>query len=319
MVADMGRVARISTRHDAVWRECARCGVPAPLAPDEQHCSSCRQAQRQPEPKPEQERAGRRPRVDAGSVRLTARDLAALSWLADMKAIYEPDVAALVAGLPAAPGAVAGYRPSPRAVRFLLSRWRRAGVAEPQRLVAGRSRIVRVTTRGAALIGVDGFRETAEVTAYHQCEVSRLRLWLESRPSPSLGQLVGWESERAFRADLDALGLSRRGEAERERMHVPDGVATYERGERVAVEVERAVKAPARLARIVEQLLTDYPVTLYAVASGEVRRAVLAAERAARRTLGHRQISADRIGALSVIDLPDSAVPDDEPGREGAA
>ena len=108
-----------------------------------------------------------------------------------------------------------------------------------------------------------------------------------------------------FRSDLDALGLSRRGERSEQPVHVPDGVATYEHEVRVAVEVERTVKAPARLVRIVEQLLTDYPVVLYAVAGNDVRRAVLSAERSARRVLAHRQVSAERIGALSVIELPE--------------
>lgn len=126
---------------------------------------------------------------------------------------------------------------------------------------------MRLLPAGAALAGVEAFRSAAEMTAYHQCEVSRVRLRLEARPAPSLGRLTHWESERAFRSDLDALGLRRQqGNA----VHVSDGVATYENGDRVAVEVERSVKAPARLARIVEDLLTEYPVTLYAVASGEI-------------------------------------------------
>ena len=64
-----------------------------------------------------------------------------------------------------------------------------------------------------------------------------MRPWapLKLRPSPSLGRVTHWESERAFRADLDALGLARRGQGERDRVHVPDGVATYEDGHRVAV------------------------------------------------------------------------------------
>jgi endonuclease YncB( thermonuclease family) len=241
----------------------------------------------------------RRTRSDAGTVRLTVRDLAALAWLADMKAIYETDLAVLLARVSDR------QRSGLRAARYVLSRWQRAGVAEARKLVAGRPRIVRLSARGAALVDVAGFRETAEVTAYHQCEVSRLRLWLEARPSPTLGQLTHWESERMFRADLDALGLARRGERGRDRVHVPDGVATYASGDRVAVEVERSVKAPVRLAGILEQLMTDYPVTLYAVASGEVRRAVTNAERAARRSLAQRQLSADRIGAVSIIDLPE--------------
>jgi hypothetical protein len=239
-----------------------------------------------------------RRRADAGQVRVTERDLAVFGWLADMKAIYETDLAALLARMPGAAG-----RPGASAVRMLILRWRHAGLADARKLVYDRPRIVRLVRLGAALVGVEPFRETSEITAYHQCEVSRLRLHLEGRPSPSLGRLTHWESERAFRSDLDALGLARRG-AERARVHVPDGVATYEHGVRVAVEVERNVKAPARLARIVEALLTDYPVILYAVTSREVRTAVLSAERAARAALGQRQVSPDRIGALSVIDLP---------------
>jgi len=245
----------------------------------------------------------RRLRSDAGQVRLTSRDLAVFAWLADMKAIYETDLGALIARLPPVALAVAGHQPSTRTVRDLLSRWQRTGYVETRKLITGRPRIVRLTRAGASLVGVDGFRETAETTAYHQCEVSRLRLYLEGTPSPSLGALTHWESERAFRADLDALALARRGQ-DRDPVHVPDGVATYASGDRVAVEVERAVKAPARLARIVEQLLTDYPVTLYAVASTQIRTAVTSAERTARNGLARRQVSADRIGVLSVIDLP---------------
>lgn len=243
-------------------------------------------------------------RSDAGQVRLTQRDLAALEWLADMKAIYEVDLGALIARLPAAPGAQPGHRPSPVRIRALLSRWQQVQVAEARKLVADRPRLVRLTTRGAALVGTDSFRETSEMTAYHQCAVSRLRLCLEGKPSPSLGAVTHWESERMFRADLDAIGLARRGEAEWKIVHVPDGVATYASGDRVAVEVERSIKAPSRLARIVEQLLADYPVTLYAVANSEIRRAVRKAERTARQVLASRQVSPDRIGALSIIDIP---------------
>lgn len=247
----------------------------------------------------------RQPRSDAGTVRVTARDLAVFGWLADMKAVYENDLTALIAHLSPTPGAAVAWRLSPVRVRAVLRRWQLAGLADARKLVVDRPRIVRLLRGGAELAGVDTFRETAPLTAYHQCEVARVRLYLESTPSPSLGRLVHWESERAFRSDLAALGLARRGDrAGTDGVHVPDGVATYEGGERVAVEVERSVKAPARLARILERLLTGYPVTLYAVTSRQVRTAVTAAERAARAGLERRQVSPDRIGALSIIDIP---------------
>jgi hypothetical protein len=294
-VTSLADMAHVTSQEANVWRECRSCGASAPMPPEVDRCDRCVAAGR----------PARRKRADAGQVRLTERDVAVFRWLSDMKALYEDDLAALIARLPGTAWSVAGHRPSPPRVRGLIARWQRAGYADARKLINGAPRIVRLTRTGAALVGLDSFRETAAVTALHQCEVSRLRLVLEGRPSPSLGRLSRWESERTFRSDLDALGLARRGQAGQESVHVPDGVATYERGTRVAIEVERHAKAPARLARIVEELLTNYEVTLYAVAGNEVRNAVAAAERSARRSLAHRQVSAERIGALSVIDLPE--------------
>ena len=285
--------AHATSSDDNVWRECAGCGTVAAMPPQANRCDRCLAPGRP-----------RRPRSDAGQVRLTERDLAVFRWLADMKAIYEDDLAALLLRMPGTAWTAAGRRPTPPRIRGVVARWQRASYADARKVVNGVPRVVRLMRAGAAVVGVDSFRETAPVTGFHQCEVSRLRLVLENRPSPSLGRLQQWQSERSFRADLDALGLVRRGQPLSERVHVPDGVATYENNIRVAVEVERSVKAPVRLAGIVEQLLTEYDVTLYAVAGNEVRNAVAAAERTARRALEHRQVSAGRIGLLSIIDLP---------------
>jgi hypothetical protein len=51
-------------------------------------------------------------------------------------------------------------------------------------------------------------------------------------------------------------------------------------------------------------LLTTYPVTLYAVDGNEIRNAVAAAERTARANLARQHLSADRIGVLSMIEMP---------------
>src|SRR5439155_8446334 len=110
-------------------------------------------------------------------------------------AIDRADLGERAATLPPAPDALAGYCPSPRAIRTLMTRWQRTGAVAARGLVVGRPRIVRLTRTGAAMVGVEFFRETAEATAYHQCEVSRLRLHLQARPSPSLGRLTQWESE----------------------------------------------------------------------------------------------------------------------------
>lgn len=289
-------MAYVTTKEDNVWRECAGCGVLSAMPAEVDRCERCSAAL-------PAGTARRQPR--RGAVRLTGRDLAVFGWLGQMKAVYEDDLPALMAGMPGTAWTSAGRKPSAPTVRGLLARWQRAGYVDARRIATGVPRVVRLTRTGAALVGVDGFRETSLTTAFHQCEVARLRLYLEDRTSGDLGRLVRWESERFFRADLDALGLNRSGRnGTRERVHVPDGVATYERCDQVAIEVERSVKAPVRLARIVEQLLTTYPVTLYAVTSNEIRNAVAAANKTARDALARRQLSAGRVGALTVIDMP---------------
>lgn len=243
----------------------------------------------------------RRQRSDAGTVRLTERDLMIFRWLAEMKAVYEDDLAVLISRLPATPGAVQGHRPGAAAVRMLISRWKRGGYASATKLIYGKPRMVRLLPAGARLVGEDSFKETSETTAYHQCEVARVRLWLEGQPPREGGRIVRWESERQYRQDLAAIGMHARDEL---RVHVPDGVAYYEHGHALAVEVERGVKAPARLARIVEDLLTGFPMTLYAVVNQEVANAVRAAEKTARRVLNQRGVSPERIGALTIIEIP---------------
>lgn len=46
MVLALAARVRLTTRHSAVWRECARCGALAPLSPDEDRCQSCRPSTR---------------------------------------------------------------------------------------------------------------------------------------------------------------------------------------------------------------------------------------------------------------------------------
>jgi len=43
MVTDVAALAHITTRHSAIWRECAGCGVLAALPPDIDRCDGCQQ------------------------------------------------------------------------------------------------------------------------------------------------------------------------------------------------------------------------------------------------------------------------------------
>src|SRR5690606_36693841 len=114
-----------------------------------------------------------RVRSDAGQIPLTDQDMAICGWLLTMKAIYEPYLRVLI-------GRLTGRVPGEPAVRALTRRWRAADVADARKLNMSKPRIVRLRPNGALLLGDASFKETAEFTAYHQAEVCRMRLWMES-------------------------------------------------------------------------------------------------------------------------------------------
>src|SRR4051794_35913292 len=102
-MTSLTEVAYVTSKESNVWRECAGCGASAPLPPGEDRCGGCTAVPDKP---------ARRPRSDAGQVRLTERDIAVFRWLSDMKAIYEDDLAALLVRMPGTPWTAAGRRPS---------------------------------------------------------------------------------------------------------------------------------------------------------------------------------------------------------------
>lgn len=224
-------------------------------------------------------------RSDAGTVRLTDRDIEVFRWLADMKAMYESDLRILL-------GRLTGATPGPEAVRAVIRRWERAGYARAQKLLVGQPRIVWLLPAGATIVGEANWRETSAHTSLHQAEVARVRLWLEGRTDLPHA-VTEWESERRFRQrQADKFKDGVKG------MHVPDAVVTFADGTRAALEVERSEKQRSRLTEIVERLTTAYSLTIYAVAAGAtederrrmdaVRRQVRTAYedvKAAKRTL----------------------------------
>lgn len=236
----------------------------------------------------------RRVRSDAGQIRITDRDLMIFAWLVNMKAIYEPDLRVLI-------GRLTGRVPGEPAVRALTRRWRAADVADARKLIVSKPRIVRLRPNGARLVGESSYRETAEFTAYHQAEVSRMRLWMESNPHSRHGAVVAWESEREFRQTTAMYGVTGARE-----VHVPDGVATFADGTRAAVEVERSVKSPDRLRTVLERVLTAYPMVIYAVSGDEVASAVTAAHRAV--VTRHQERGLSRLGELVVRPIPSDLI-----------
>lgn len=203
------------------------------------------------------EAPGRKRRSDAGTVRLSERDMATFEFLAEMKAVYEDDLRVLF-------GRITGYTPSAEAVRQAIRRWERAGYARAQKLLVKQPRIVWLLPAGAAFVGETTWRETAAVTAMHQAEVARVRLWMEGRTWPP-GEVIGWQSERRLRQES----------AGQKTEHVPDAIVTFSDGtkeKRAAIEVERSAKELPRVRKIVMHLTSTYSLTIYAIPEGRDER-----------------------------------------------
>lgn len=203
--------------------------------------------------------AERAPRSDRGTVRLTERDLYAFRFLADMTAIYEPDLGVLL-------GRFTGRQPGTEAVRKTVARWQRGGSAElgayakAQKLLADAPRMVMLAPAGAGLVGEVDYRPRAMWTAYHSCEVSRVRLWAEGGGGPFTGgrAVTEWQSELEFRAEQWRLD-PRNGT---KGLHVPDGLVTLADGRQAVIEVERTDKTTRRLAGIMARL-SVWPLVIY--------------------------------------------------------
>src|SRR5690606_41268904 len=82
--------------------------------------------------------------------RLTGRDLSALAYLEEMRAMWEPDVAVLL-------GRLSGRGPvSPTSVRTALRRGSKLGMVQVSKLYAHQPRLVGLTSQGYAMTGGTG-------------------------------------------------------------------------------------------------------------------------------------------------------------------
>jgi hypothetical protein len=231
--------------------------------------------------------AERRSRSDKGTVRLTPRDIQAFAWLADMKAVYETDLGVLL-------GRMNDRAPlSASATRQMVDRWRRADqpYVDARRIFAGQPRVVMLLPAAAKLIVDETFKAPALWTAYHACEVSHVRLWIERHPEWQ--PVAEWTSEHRLRTALPKRDKGSESE------HVPDGVVTFENGSTVAIEVERSAKNDKRLREILIRLMTRYRSTIYCSHDAGIREHV---ERLYAQLKAEPVLGAD--GTVLVTDYP---------------
>lgn len=214
------------------------------------------------------------PRRDRGQPLWTPRDLAVLGWIADQYGVRRDHLAVLLGraaqGETKTPGQLA-----PTTVKDWVERWRQAGVIESARLLVGQPGWVWLTRAGLAQLELD-YRlwEPKAQGLAHLHAVNQARLWVEERQPAA-----EWQSERRLRSGRPLPAKQAQAE------HQPD--AEVRLGERrVAIEVERSAKTPARLPAILYGLARSYDGIWYfcsKATQAPMQRAIAQLDPAARQ------------------------------------
>ncbi|MGH3222518.1 MAG: hypothetical protein ACRDPY_28125 [Streptosporangiaceae bacterium] len=225
-----------------------------------------------------------RRRADAGTVRLSQRDIDGLLLIGEH---YGAPADLLAAAL----------RVEEARLPAITARWRRAGYAATGRLGPGPAWCW-LTRDGmtATGLGYPALRPSLGRLA-HIRAVLAARLWLAARPAWTDGK-AWWHSERRLRADRPAAGRS--GHVPDAEIHWPSIAGSPYAGQVWAVEVELTPKPLARTTRIMGGLLSPmrYAQVIYltAPAAGPV---------VTRAAAGLRH---DDQARVTVRELPPSAV-----------
>lgn len=230
----------------------------------------------------------RKPRSDAGVVRLTARDSELSEWIAQQGAVPFDLLGELMGGV------------SQSAVYQLARRWRDMGLGVTGRPVPGPTWLwlTRRAAREALGWDVGDYRPRA-ATAAHLRAVAAVRLWMEQSDRPP----ERWKGEREIRHDQ---GYRHEGASAG---HTYDGIAEMSDGSRWGIEVEITPKGAGRTREVIgqasNQALKDQLSGLIWVctdsALGDVQRVIeeMHADRGSAWADGRKEIF-----AWSINDVP---------------
>lgn len=175
---------------------------------------------------------------------LTPRDLAALRFIAEMRAVREDDLGVLLGRLAQRP--VTTLRPE--GTRTLLKRWTRQGLVMARRVLSGHPRVIELTPEGARVARMT-VSPVAWVRMEHTMAVARCRLLLEGRNPGAV-----WTTEREL-IEQRLAEFPLEGRNGRKIPHLPDGLLTLPGAERPrAIEVELSRKMPRDVQRIMADL-----------------------------------------------------------------
>lgn len=189
-------------------------------------------------------------RADAGSVRVSVRDIELLRIVGEQYAVTLPQLALMMGR-------------SEHAARWLRSRWERAGWAKGRAVLVDAPVFVWLTRRGSSLAGLDYsvWRPNAGMLA-HIGAVTDVRLHVLDRHPRAT-----WVCERELHRELAATNGRVQG-------HRPDGLVVID-GRELAVEVELTLKRRARIEQIMAELVARYGSVTY-FAAPAVRRTLTA-------------------------------------------
>jgi len=201
----------------------------------------------------------RRPRSDTGP-RLTARDLAALAWIAQQYAIRLDHLSILLARLNE-PGQYArtpkeAEELTEKRAKHIVRRWQALGLVHKVWILHGNPEWIYLTPEGLRLVSQNiGQLRTYTPTpakVEHIYAVNTARLFIEKRRADAV-----WTSERQLYA-------GQKIEISKKRPHRPDAVVQTS-GRNIAVEVELSSKSYGRLNNILHSLAfnTEYHTVWY--------------------------------------------------------
>jgi hypothetical protein len=201
----------------------------------------------------------RQRRADAGSIRLSQRDIDGLllcgeHWGAPLDLL------------------ATALRIEPDRLSPVLARWRRAGYAAAGRLGPGPGWCW-LTRDGMAATGL-GFPASRPALGRlaHLRAILAARLWMAANPAWQQGQ-AWWHCERRLRAEQPAVG--RHGHIPDAEIHWPSIEASPYAGEVWAIEVELTPKPAARTARIMTGLLAPMSYAQVIYLTGPKARSVV--------------------------------------------
>ena len=189
--------------------------------------------------------SARRRRSDKGSIKITERDVAVLTFIGQQYAVRTDQLARLLKG----PGQ--GVL-SESATRAVLSRWEKAGLTASRKVIADEPKFVWLTRRGLDEVGLDfkPWTPTA-VSLAHIYWTNQVRIHSEGRHPRAM-----WRSERELRKGrmMQSIGTTPNHEVDAE-IHLPEGV--------VAVEVELTAKSVERRRSIMAEVARRYATVWY--------------------------------------------------------